>query len=346
MPPLPAIVSPPPSAPAASVPSPAPARLIPVAQRLSGAQLEPLVAPIALYPDALLGQVLMASTFPLEVVEAARWSQAPANRGLAAGALAAALRAKDWDPSVDALVPFPNLLSVMADKLEWTEKVGDAFLAQQADVMAAVQRLRKAALDAGTLKATPECHCVIQTSGDTIAILPAEAQLVSVPVYDPTVVYGTWPAADNPPAAFPLPQDFAPSLALAYQPAVAIALYGPLWGWGSIDWGHRRIAVDAARYAAIAPGRAGFADGVWVHEATPRRAVAANPPPVVVRGPSRAASAPAARKFATTRPMRPYRAPSHRAWALPPGTIVPPPPAPYHAAVGWPYRPYGFYGRY
>jgi hypothetical protein len=344
MPPVPAPLSPAP-APNPAPSAPAPAKLITIPQKLSGVQLDQLVAPIALYPDPLLGQVLMASTYPLEVVEAARWSRVPANRALGAAAQTAALRSKDWDPSVMALAPFPSLLAVMADKLEWIEKLGDAFLAQQADVMAAVQRLRHAALDAGNLKATPECHCIIQTSADTIAILPSDAQLVSVPVYSPTIVYGTWADANSPPVAFPPPEGFAsaPGLAVGFAPAVEVALYGPLWGWGTIDWQHRRIAVDAPRYAAIAPGRPAFIDGVWVHESMLHHPVAANAPAAVLRGPSRTPAVPMARRFALTHPARPFPASRRHAWALPPGTIVPPPPPPHHAAIG---GPYGLYGRY
>src|SRR6202051_1613250 len=108
----------------------------------AAAQLDQLLAPIALYPDQLLGQMLIASTYPLEVVEAARWLQDPNNAALKGDALAAALEQRDWDPSVKSLVPFPAVIQMMNDRLEWTQKLGDAFLAQQAQVMDSVQRLR------------------------------------------------------------------------------------------------------------------------------------------------------------------------------------------------------------
>ena len=188
-----------------------PAALIPAVQQSTEPPLDQLVAPIALYPDPLLGQILMASTYTQEVAEAARWVRVPANRALGGDALTAALKAKGWNPSVMALAPFPSLLAIMADKLDWTQQLGKAFLARQGDVMAAVQRLRHAALTAGNLKATPQCHCVIRTSGDIISIQPAEAELVSIPAYDPAVVYGKWAEAAYPLTAFPMPPGFVPT---------------------------------------------------------------------------------------------------------------------------------------
>jgi hypothetical protein len=290
-----------------------------------------------------LGQVLMASTYPLEVAEAAHWARVPANRALDAVALTAALKSKDWDPSVMALVPFPALLTVMTGKPEWTEQLGAAFLDQQQDVMAAVQRLRHAALAAGNLKATPECHCIVQTGGEIVSIQPADAELVSIPVYSPTLAYGAWPDASNPPIALPQPTGFAftPGVVVGFEPAVEVALYGPLWGWGSIDWGNRRIAVDKARYEAVAPGRPAFADGTWTHDSTPRRATAFNVPAVVHHAALRSPIRPRTRRVAWVHPPRPYWVSSHRMSGLPPGTIVPPPPPPRHAAAFWPdYRRY------
>jgi Protein of unknown function (DUF3300) len=202
--------SPPPSTTANTpAPNPAAAALATLtAPLLTGAQLEQLVAPIALYPDPLLAQILMASSYPLEVVEAARWVRVPANRALTGDALTNALQAQNWDPSVKALVPFPRVLQNMSDQLQWTQDLGNAFLAQQADVMAAVQALRREAMAAGNLKQTPQCRCVIQASGETISILPAEPQVVCAPVYSP-VVYGAWPYPAYPPYSFPVPAGFA-----------------------------------------------------------------------------------------------------------------------------------------
>ena len=125
--------------PAAAADAAAAGQPPPAAQPLPQAQLDQLLAPVALYPDPLLSQVLMASTYPLEIVEEARWIREPANQSLTGEALTNALKQKSWDPSVMALAPFPRLLALMADKLEWTEQLGNAFLAQQADVMAAVR---------------------------------------------------------------------------------------------------------------------------------------------------------------------------------------------------------------
>src|SRR5262249_52460983 len=156
--------------------------------------------PIALYPDQLLSQILMAATYPLEVVEAARWIALPANKGLRRDALLAAVKAQNWDPSVTALVAFPRILELMDTKIEWTRQLGEAFVAQQPDVMDAVQRLRHLAKAAGNLKPTPECHCVVSTKGEEIAITAVENEPVYVPVYNSRVVYGAWPYPDYPPA--------------------------------------------------------------------------------------------------------------------------------------------------
>jgi hypothetical protein len=257
----------------AAVPPAAPAAMPPV-QQLTQAQLDRLVAPIALYPDPLLAQVLTASTYPLEVVEAARWVNAPANQVLKGDALTNALQAQNWDPSVKTLVPFPRVLENMSNQLQWTEELGNAFLAQQADVMSAVQSLRHQAMAAGNLKQTPQCRCVVQTSGETISILPAEPQVVCVPVYRP-VVYGAWPYPAYPPFAFPVPVGFAyePGFWIGFGPPVELASFGPFWGWGWVDWGRRDIAVDPARFALASGGRASFSGNVWVHDPAHRGGV-------------------------------------------------------------------------
>ena len=230
--------------------APPPAAPAPADQKLSEGQLDQLVAPVSLYPDPVLSQVLMASTYPLEVVEADRWVRDPAHKALTGQALTDALKAQNWDPSVMALVPFPRVLAVMAAQLRWTEQLGNAFLAQEADVMATVQRLRHAAMAAGNLKATPECRCVIRTSGAIITILPAEPEVVSVPVYDPTVVYGAWPYSDYPPDVFPVPVGFAypPGYWIGFEPPIELAVFGPLWGWGSFDWGGGRVLAGGGAY--------------------------------------------------------------------------------------------------
>ena len=242
---------------------------------LAQAQFAQLLAPIALYPDPLLAQILMASTYPLEVVEAARWVNINGVRALKGDALTAALQVQNWDPSVKALVPFPRILQILSDQLQWTEELGNAFLSQQADVMAAVQSLRQEAMAAGNLKQTPQCRCVIHSSGGAVSILPAEPQVVCAPVYTPAV-YGAWPYPPYPPYYFPVPVGFAfpPGFWIGFAPPIELAAFRPFWGWGWIDWGHRWIAVDTARLALVSGGRVWFSGNVWVHDPAHRGGVA------------------------------------------------------------------------
>src|SRR5262249_32949900 len=143
-------------------------------------QLDQMVAPIALYPDSLLSQVLIASTYPLEVVEADRWRRQ--NAALKDDALDKALEAKDWDPSVEALTHFPDLLKRMSENLDWTKDMGDAFLDQKDDVLAAIQRMRRKAQEAGTLTTTKEQTVTkeVVNNKETIVIEPADPQTVYV----------------------------------------------------------------------------------------------------------------------------------------------------------------------
>ena len=134
----------------------------PEAARFGAEQLDAMLAPVALYPDSLLVQILMASTYPLQVVEASRWLDEPGNRTLQGDALTQALDGQAWDPSVKSLVPFPQVLQMMSDKLDWTQRLGDAVPAQQKDVMDSVQRLRRQAQDAGTLKSNEQQKVVTE----------------------------------------------------------------------------------------------------------------------------------------------------------------------------------------
>src|SRR5271165_2980883 len=158
---------------------------------LSAAQIDELVSPIALYPDALVAQILAASTYPDQVVTANSWLQA--NSKLNAAELVKQVDQQSWDPSVKALTQFPSVLDNMAKNLSWTSALGDAFYNQQADVMAAVQRLRKQAKAAGNLKSTQQQTVTTENQGgqQVIVIQPANPQVVYVPTYNPTVVYGT-----------------------------------------------------------------------------------------------------------------------------------------------------------
>jgi hypothetical protein len=260
----------PPAAPAnppAAAEPPAQAPAVPAGPALTQAELGQLLAPIALYPDQLLSQILMASTYPVEVVEAARWVAEPAHRALRGGALADALRDQHWDPSVMALVPFPQVLEQMSAQIEWTQKLGAAFVAQQADVMNEVQQLRQQAIAAGNFKSGPQCQCVVAQSGGFVSVAPANPQVVYAPVYAPAI-YGPWQYAAYPPFLFPLPVGFAfaPGSFIGFGWGVNVGYYGPLWGWASLNWGGHNIIVDPGRYGAVSGGHAAFAGGVWAHD--------------------------------------------------------------------------------
>lgn len=209
-------------------------------------ELEQMLAPVALYPDSLLAQILMASTYPLEVVQADRWARQ--NKDLKGDALTAALEKQPWDPSVKSLINFPQVLAMMSEKLDWTQKLGDAFLAQQKDAMDAVQRLRKKAADAGTLKTTKEQKVIVEQ--ETIVIESASPQVVYVPTYNPTVVYGTWAYPSYPPAYYYPPGYAAGTALLSFGAGVAL---GAAWGygWGNCDWHGGDVDVDIDRNTNI-----------------------------------------------------------------------------------------------
>lgn len=269
-------------------------------ERLDQAQLESLLAPIALYPDELLMQVLMASTYPLEVVHARRWLDQGQNAALRGDALASALEAQPWDPSVKSLVPFPDVLTMMNDQLEWTQQVGDALLAQQEDVLNAVQVLRGRAHAAGHLQSGPEQTVTVAAKDDTpaaapgaavtvvtpppqvIVIQPTQPNVVAVPVYNPSVVYGGWPYPATPPVYYPPPPGYALGSALLTGMAFAtgVALVGSLWGWASPSWGRGSVNVNVNRYNNINVNRTQISNNTWRHDATHRQGVAYRNPEV------------------------------------------------------------------
>jgi hypothetical protein len=242
------------------------------------AQLDQLLAPIALYPDQLLGQILIAATYPLEVVEAARWLQDPGNAALKGDALAQALDQQDWDPSVKSLVPFPAVIQMLNGQLQWTQKLGDAFLAQQGDVMDSVQRLRHEAWNNGRLQSTPQQ--VVTSNGPDIVIQPADPNLVYVPYYDPNVVYGGWAYPDEP------PYYFAPPPGYVYGPVVAgigfgigYGVFGPFWGWDDFDWRRHRVHIDRDRFRDMDRFHHDRNVGdTWQHDPEHRRGVAYHDP--------------------------------------------------------------------
>ncbi|HUC19517.1 MAG TPA: DUF3300 domain-containing protein [Acetobacteraceae bacterium] len=226
-------------------------------------QLDAMLAPIALYPDSLLTQILMASTFPLQIVEASRWLEQPGNAQLKGDALTQALESQDWDPSVKSLVPFPQVLAMLNNNLDWTQQLGYAFATQQADVMASVQRLRAQAQQAGALQSTTQQ--TVSADQGAIVIQPANPQVVYVPVYNPTVVYGPWPYPALPPVYFPPPPGYVAANAFVSGLAFAagVAVVGSLWGWAQPSWYHGNVNVNVNRWNNINVNRTAINSNVW-----------------------------------------------------------------------------------
>ena len=234
------------------------------ATRFNVEQLDALLAPIALYPDPLLTQLLMASTFPLEVVAASRWLQAADNKKLKDGALVKALEGQNWDPSVKSIVPFPQVVAMLNDNLEWTQQLGYAVANQQSDVLDSIQRLRRQAQEAGNLKTTPQQR--VEVTEQTIIIEPAEPETIYVPSYQPSQVYGDWPYADTPPVYFPpspayYPTGYPYGAGLAF--AAGIAITAGLWGWANANWRNGNININSQRYNNINVGRPPINSGNW-----------------------------------------------------------------------------------
>src|SRR5436309_975954 len=204
-------------------------------------ELDQILAPIALHPDPLGSQILMASTYPLEVVQADRWAKQ--NAKLKGDALTAALEKQDWDASVKSLVNFPQVLTMMSEKLDWTQKLGDAFLADQKVVLDTIQKLRAKAQESGNLKTTQEQTVIVEEK--IIKIEPANPQVIYVPSYNPTVVYGAWPYRAEPPYYYYPPGYVATSM-FAFGAGVAM---GAAWGyaWGNSNWGGGNVDVDVNR---------------------------------------------------------------------------------------------------
>jgi hypothetical protein len=226
-----------------------PPSLPPPDQTLSPQQLENLVAPIALYPDPLLTQILVASTYPLEVVEAYQWQQH--NPGLTGSALTAAAQQQNWDASVQALVVFPDVLKRLNDDVTWTTNLGNAFLAQQAEVMDAVQRLRQKAQQAGKLNSTPQetVSTVPQSDGPAaIDIEPVDPDVIYVPVYNPAWFWG--PALYYPYPGWFWPPSLGAGIWFGWGPGIHMGFFfGGGWGgWGGWGWhpgwGGRTIVVN------------------------------------------------------------------------------------------------------
>jgi len=261
----------------AQVPPPAAAA---PARAFTQQELDQILAPIALYPDALLSQILMASTYPFEVIEAARWSKA--HPELQGDSAVQAVEQQAWDPSVKSLVAFPRVLAMMDERLDWMRQLGDAFLEQEPHVMDTVQSLRQRAMSAGNLGSNDAT--LVSRQGQTIVVTPASPQVVYVPYYDPLVVYGNWWWPAYPPVRW------APWPGYYVRPGVSV---GVVWGggvrlsvgffFGAFDWPQRRVhvvrvpyyyrPVTVVEHRHVEAVRRG-SPAVWRHDAAHRRSVA------------------------------------------------------------------------
>jgi Protein of unknown function (DUF3300)/Chaperone of endosialidase len=217
-------------------------------QLLKPEVLDQLVAPIALYPDALLSEVLMASTYPLELVQAERWIKE--NKRLKDDALKAAVEKQPWDDSIKSLLATPSVLEMMSTQLDWTQKLGDAVIAQQADVMDAIQRLRAKAQANNKLKSTKEQNVKVTSDQGRqfIAIEPTNPNTLYVPYYDPAVVYGDWPYPDYPPYYWPAPGYIAAGIigtGIAFGAGYALSRWvsGGYWG-GNVNWNNNNLTIN------------------------------------------------------------------------------------------------------
>jgi hypothetical protein len=205
-------------------------------------ELVQMLAPIALYPDSLIAQILMASTYPLEAVEAERWLRD--NQALQGDALSEALREKPWAPSVKSLCHFPDVLIAMSEKLDQTRKLGDAFLAQEQEVMGTIQELRQKAREQGTLQTTAEQKVIVER--EIVRIEPASPQVVYVPVYDPYYVYGSWWYPAYPPYYWYYPRHhFASGVYFGFGPRIFIG--SGIFSWVWFDWQVHRIHIDVPK---------------------------------------------------------------------------------------------------
>ena len=216
-------------------------------QAFSRAQLDQMLAPIALYPDSLLAQILMAATYPDQAAEADHWVKD--HPDLKGDALNTALDQMNWDLSIKALVPFPQVLAMMDEHIDWTTKLGQAFLAQQKEVMGEIQLMRQKAYAAGNLKSTPQQKVV--ASGEDIEIEPAEPDVVYVPYYDPWEIYGAWWWPDYPPFAwYPFGWPYITVGLFGFGWGIGVSPFWG-WGWGYWDWGGRNCYINVNRTVNI-----------------------------------------------------------------------------------------------
>jgi len=255
-----------------------PAQAVPEQKLYKNEQLDQMLAPVALYPDSLLSQLLMASTYPSDFAEATAWVKE--NPKASGDDAVKQVESKPWDPSVKSLVAFPQVLAQFGAQPDWVQKVGDAFLAQPEDVMASVQRLRAQAQKAGTLKTTEQQKVIVQPLPEApnttvIQIEPANPEVVYVPTYNPTVVYGSWAYPSYPPYYYPPPPYYyhpvASGLAAGIAFGVGIAAVNSLWG--GCNWGRGDVNINVNRYNNVNVNNriSGNGNTNWNHNAANRR---------------------------------------------------------------------------
>src|SRR5690349_8211883 len=241
------------------------------APKIPNDQLDSLVAPIALYPDPLLAQVLAASTYPLEIMQLQQWLTK--NKGLKDKALQEAVIKEPWDPTVQSLAALPDVVKRLSDDIQWTTDLGNAFLAQQSDVMDAVQRMRAKAKDSGNLKSNEQMKVETKTieNKSVVVIEQSQPDVVYVPSYNPTVVYGA-PAYPYPPIAYPPPGYYAAGMAISFGVGMAMgAAWGGGWGYNCGWGGNNNITVNRNNTYVNnynrqnVSNRVGGANGSWQH---------------------------------------------------------------------------------
>ena len=229
-------------------------------------KLDQMLAPIALYPDQLVLQILMASTFPMQIIEGARWLDNPSNAALKGDALVTALQPMNWDPSIKSITAFPAIVTMLNENLDWTNSLGVAFTHQPSDVMAQIQFLRHQAQKAGNLTSNDKIAC--RDEGPNIVIAPANPKVIYAPYYNPAVVYGTWPWVQYPPVYFS-PRYFGVGplrVGVGWAWGRAWPIVPAFWGWYGVNWGmNGRIFVDGSGYSRIAYGNAAWGGGNWQH---------------------------------------------------------------------------------
>jgi hypothetical protein len=249
--------------------------------RLSPQELSNLVAPVALYPDLLLSQVLAASTYPAEISQAQQWMQG--NPGLRGPALVDAAKQQNWDPSVQALVAFPDVVNLLSRNVQWTTDLGNAFLSQQADVMDAIQRLRALAQNNGRLQNTPQQRITYeqQNGQSAIVIQPTDPQVVYPPVYNPAYIWGPPVYGYYPPLGYPVGYGITYAVGTVLGALFTGLLSFGGWGWG-LSWLGHGLFLNGLFFSHFGfHGGGGYGGGgygyaarsAWVHNSAHRLGV-------------------------------------------------------------------------